>query len=469
MPGVLVTAGVFGLGYLIALVILRGSGGGRRRVHLLALGLAPGLGLGFLSLALFFLLHFELGGQALWWLLALLLASLAAYRRFGAVREAPATAVELPRSSVRERSLWGVLLLITLYVLSLRAWGDFQRMPIGKHDAVAIWNARALFLYRAETGHQALFRQIRRGGREYPLGLPAAVAAQYVLGGAEDERIPQATSVLPVLGLALLVYLAVGHLGSWRLAPPAVLVVLSVPLLARWAFSQGADLLTAYLALAATFGLSSRLPAAGLEPRFSIPPTLAGFFLGFLAWTKSEGAVLAVVASVLFFAFQARRGLGRSELRSLGQIAAGAAPGFLALVLFKTGWVRTGELGAFLSDVPAKLSEAGRWQAIVHGLFCEWSPLCRGDRWGILWLFLAAGLGLALWHGARTSRHRFLISVFWATLLAYLALFLITPYPVAWHVASALDRLLLQLFPLIVVWVFGTLQVDDDTGRMPPL
>ncbi len=467
MTGVLVAACSTGLGYLAGLAILHRRGLSSRHLHLTALALAPGLAAGALSLTFFFLLHFGLDRRALGGILAALLAALAAAWHRRTAPAAPAPAPEARRAPRWQLLLWILLLSISLYVLAGRCWGELQKNPLGSHDAVAIWNARAALLFRAESDHQEIFRRIERGHIEYPLLLPGSIAAQYVLRGAEDPAIPQTMGVAFLGGLALLIYLGVERLGARRMALPAVVTALSVPAISRFSFTQCADLPVAYLALAAAAGLRSQLPAPRQHPgQRALPPSLAGFFVGLLAWTKDEGTVLAAIFLGVFLLLHVGS-LGRPDPRTLGRIAVGGLPCLVALALFKTLWGSGHATRAFLSDIPLRLREADRWQTIAEGLLCQVSPWCRADLWGILWPLLAAGLLLALLRGSQDLRHWYLLSAFAAALIAYLGFYLITPHPVAWHVEKSLDRLLLQLFPLLLVWVFGAIEPGARPGLAP--
>lgn len=472
MAGIVVPFAVVCFGLLIAAAILSR---GKRIVDvdwICALAFAPGIGCGSISLALFFLLYFDLGKSLLW--LPLLACGGAAIgflsRR---PREAPHSAIDQAAVLSRDvvpfqpsRTLRYVNWLVAaalVYLFAGVAWEANRISPWGTFDGVAIWNAHALFLFRPSANHAELFGSLIRGHPEYPLLLPGAVAGQFEVWGIEDPIIPQGTALAFLVGLTLMIFSGVADLGSRKAAFPAVLFMLSTPAISHFSLTQSADVAVAYFALGAALGLWSQLPRAGSGEFGGCPPVLAGLFVGLVAWTKNEGVVLSfmLVAAYLCCLILEHRGAGggrsffRVNLRRWMAMAAGAFPSYLALFLFRMDWVSTREARSFLRDIPSKLADVDRWEAIGRVFLCRLSPLCEPDRWGAFWLFCIVAGAFIFWKLELTWRHRFLVMAFVLGLGVYLSFYLITPNDVVWHLNSSLDRLLLQLTPMLAVWVFG--------------
>jgi len=475
MLGIFVTAFVVGVGFLIALGMLAGDARSFAMVWPRAMAFAPGIGMGWTSLALFFALHFGLGRSILWLLVPLPAAVSVAWLAKSSRRRAAAAprnerivsegrAAALPRA-ILPKTLVTVSWMLAaglLYVMLGHAWVAHQINPLGTFDGVAIWNAHAAFLYRPAAGFQELFRTLEQGHPEYPLLLPGAIAGQFVFLGQEDPIIPQMTAMAFFLGLTMMIWHSVAALGSKAMALPAALVVLSTPAVSNFSFSQSADLPVAYFALGAAFGLCSQLPGGGRLGAKPVPSFLAGLFVGFLAWTKNEGVILALLILAVFLLTYPRsrprcRRVRRSWRMAVA-VAAGVLPAFLALVVFRVFWASTREAQAFLGGIAERAMEHDRWLAIAHAFKCRLNPFCEPDEWGFFWVLCFTGGLLILWRGTQSLRHTFLISFFLLSLMVYLSFYLITPHDVEWHLRSSVDRLLLQLAPLLAVWVFAAIQ-----------
>jgi hypothetical protein len=467
MWGSTVTLAAVACGYLLARALP--SSGARPPCRWLAAALAPGLGLGAVSFGLFWLYHLRLDRRVLGAFLAL--AAAAALARVLRRRRSRGPIDSAGGSFAAGGPLAWVsagLVGITVLMLGFQAAAQFEKHPLGTFDAKAIWNLHAAFLYRAETGHQELFQSLRVGNPAYPLLLPGAVAGQFLLRGSDDPAIPQATTVVLLAGLALVVGLATARLGARRLALPAVLLVLSTPAVSRFAFSQCADLPVAYLLLASAFGLAVQLDRR--EQTADFPPLLTGCFLGMLAWTKDEGMVLAAILVGVFaplYWISGRRAGGRRRWLAL---AAGALPFLVSWATFKFRWAPVSHRGGYLGDMWAKLADPERWSEIAGQLLCRLDPFCAPERWGALGVFLLAGSVLVLiTRGALTLRTAYLGLAFAAALGAYVGFYLFTPLTLRYHLESSLDRLLLQIFPLCVVWVCAALgSARGDPSRAAP-
>lgn len=450
---------------------LDGAGWSRGERLRWALAWAPALAFGVPSCGFFLARWCGIDGVLPWSLtsasvVALLELAVRGKRRNRHVATLPAAVADTPGRANRALGAAAALLLaITALELSdsFRTWSRAQ--PDGMWDAVAIWNAGARFLVRADAERlPELFGALREGHPEYPLLLAAGVAAQWELAGVESTAVPLGMSLGFAIGLAAALHLLVRTSGSALFAVPAVLLVFSTPAVWKWAFAQVADLPLAYLAVAAALPL-----AAALEGRLpSPPPVLSGFVLGLLPWVKSEGALMAATLVGLFLAL---RFVGRERLRTMGDppskparrvllYALGALPGLLSLALFKLTWAPpVPDRASFLRSggKVAALLDGERWRLVAKSTLNQVDPATGAELWGWSWALLAVGL---LFWGARLGRRAspgavLLASTATVICCLYALAFVLSPFDLAWHLGSALDRLLLHVLPLLTAAVFA--------------
>jgi hypothetical protein len=349
-----------------------------------------------------------------------------------------------------------VWITVTACVAFTRTW------PVGTWDAVAIWGARALLIHRAYDAFPALLQQGAVTLPHYPLLVPGAVAAQYFMLGGEHAIAPALVGVLAVFSVAVLVFVAVREEAGAIAALLALAFVLtSQPL---WAFGFGhvADAHVAAGLLAAGLGMTSHLAGSRMWP---VPPLLVGYCFSMLLWAKNEGLVLAAIVICVWALAAAISG---ASLRPAIGVAVGAAPGLLALLLFKRFWVpESGIDSFFLAGWQTKLLVLERWLLPMRGLAARLVPGGTNYGWGSTWLALLLGIVLIVWWERRRQTPA---RVAWALALALTAAFWVftyatTPYDPVWHIASSLDRLMLQVWPLAVAGVFGAMGAEAAAWR----
>ena len=456
-------------GFLLVWSLASLSRHGRQNVLLMAIAYAPGAGFGLLSVSWFLATFWRLPHAALLGLTSLVVAAgvgglLARWKSQGNGGRAMKTeATDLEWSSF----WWPVAMLaassaalITTFVIWL------SERPYGVWDAVALWTGRSLLLYRAGTASgDVLYRLPKTAHPDYPLLLPAANSAQYSLGQNEALMVPQVTSLLFLLGLGAMVFLAVRRLRTPWLAALALAWLWSTPSVLNRGVSQCADIPLAYLFLGSAIGMASLFERPG-EPRSSrLPPILTGLFLGLLLWVKIEGEVLAllIIGITPVFALSVRaQGSNGLSPRDVAGLVLGLIPGVTADVLFRQYWAPLTEISKFVGPgFLDRLVDPGRWAAVMGTLFEEISPFGRTDRWGLVWIGLAL---LLLIFGRKRNLTRDSALVYLGMLLAiagvaWVSVYILTPYNLSWHLRSSFERLLLQLFPAFLVFVF--LLVDD--------
>jgi hypothetical protein len=337
--------------------------------------------------------------------------------------------------------------------------------PLGTWDAVAIWGLRALQFYRAYDVFPSLLRDGGLTLAHYPLLVPGAVAAQYFMLGGEQELVPVLVGGMAVLSVALLVFVAVREEAGITAALLALAFVLTSQTLWAMAFGQAADVHVAAALLASTIGLISHLPGSRVWP---VPPVLVGCSLSMLIWSKNEGLVLAAIAVA---ACGAMALASKASLRPWSGIVIGAAPGVLALLFFKQSWAPESGLDSFfLPGWQAKLLSVDRFALPFLGLWERLRPGGANYGWGGTWLALLVGIALIVaWEARRRTPAR----LAWLAVLALAVAFwtmtyVTTPYDPAWHIASSLDRLMLQVWPLAVVGVFGAVGAELTAWRHRP-
>lgn len=356
-----------------------------------------------------------------------------------------------------------VAVAVAVVLCILRLLGQ----PVGEYDAVAIWNARALTIWRADEPLGPLFARLAgsHAHPDYPLLLPGGLAAAFALAGGDNAVTPQVVSVVLLLAAAGGIWMGLRRLGAGRWAPLAAAVFLLTPEVLFWGPAQCADLLVAYLLALAVTSLARRL---GPEPR---PPAwLCGLCLALLPWAKNEGLLLAgALCGLWLLVAVATRHPVRRELAGL---TLGAAPVLVTLVAFKVLWSPRPELPDFLSGALQRAIEPSRWAVVAGAFWREWNPVPGHREWGLVWpLVLVAGLVGRL-RGRRPGADLlFLRTALAGGVLLWFGVYLGTPADLGWHLETSLDRLLLQLLPLALIWGYAELSgglrpgPERGTGR----
>jgi hypothetical protein len=342
------------------------------------------------------------GQLATWWLdasgIALGLALWLTARRRPARGDA-AKASGLPRAA---------LLVAALLAAASFAFALWAR-PDGGWDAVLIWSLRARLLTAAAPLPVAFDKGLLH--TDYPLLVPLLAAR---LGSP---------------ALVALIFAALTPLALWSFARDAAgkdaaalaaALLLATPLFSSIAAEQYADVpLAAFVLLAAGFAARDQALWAGLAA-------------GLAFCTKNDGALALGSLALVFVLLRPRR---------LWRFALGTLPAFAVLACFKLSrWPQANDLISALSpsSLLARLHDWSRIRDIGASFFK--APL-RPLEWGAGPLFLLGALFV------RPLRDRLLMLFLAVSGAAIFLVYLTTPRPLAWHLETSFDRLLLQVWP----------------------
>jgi hypothetical protein len=318
--------------------------------------------------------------------------------------------------------------------------------PHGDWDAWAIWNQHARFLFRgggSDTWRG--FLTIGWSQPDYPLLLPTSVARVWAYAGHESTLGP--TLVAMAFGIAsmTLVVTALDGRRAWiagALMLGATTFLTQIP-------SQCADVpLACYVVATLAVACGEGRHIGQRSPQMTA--WLAGATSAMAAWTKNEGIVFALLMLIVAIAVAIRRREARQLLWGL----AGGAPIVIALVWFKLALAPPSGLSEGLSmDVfVIRLLDLDR-HVTVAALMTQ-----HAARWSAPFAVAVFPLMLvaAIWMAARSGPAvRVMAAVSSLMLASYYLVYVTTPFDIAWHVSSSIDRLLVQLWPALVLTAFG--------------
>jgi hypothetical protein len=351
------------------------------------------------------------------------------------------------------RVAFGVTTLIALasVIASLRA------APHGDWDAWAIWNQHARFLFRG--GGSDVWRgflEIGWSQPDYPLLLPAAVARVWAYAGHDSTLGPALVAMAFGIASVTLVVTALDGRRAWiagTLMLGATTFLTQVP-------SLCADVpLACYIVATLAVACGDGRQLGQSSPQ--ITALLAGATSAMAAWTKNEGIVFALLMLIVAAVVVARSGDGDVGARARGRRwrlllwgIAGGAPVFIALVWFKLALAPPSVLAEGLSlDVFATRALDLNRHATVAALMAQ-----HAVRWSAPFavaVFPIVSIA-AMWMAVRGGPAvRMMAAVAGLMLGSYYLAYVISPFDIAWHVSTSIDRLLVQLWPLLVLTAFG--------------
>jgi len=457
----------------LATGLLWPAGGRPPALWPLRLVLSCGLGIGLTS-GLFFLWSSLADPGSRWYwalegtLLVILMGVAAARRRFSP-ETGDTTGTAMPASSPARFGLLGAVSLLSLggaaatWVLQAKAF------PHGGWDAWSTWNLLARILSRGREHWVEQLRLLRFDAHpDYPLLLPASVARNWNLSGDDSILGPVCLAHLFALLLPALLFAGVRHLRGTRTALFAAVVLLGCQTFLLHASMQYADIPLAFFMLGTVLlaGLADEPASAG--GWFS----LAGLCGGLAAWTKNEGGLFLAAFTAAWLWVQRGERRNPATRRRLAWFALGALPLLALVVAFKAGVAPPVNEIASQSewtDLPRKLLDPARHLAILAAFGRQ---LLQFGNWaGLSFLPLLFFLGL-LAGPAEEPRPAGLARRTWITVGLMLVfdygIFLITPMELQWHLNNSLDRLILQLWPLVLLAFCLSVRVFPAPNKSAP-
>lgn len=440
-----------------------------RRPAVLAFKLFLGIGVGLgLRSILYFIYLLLLPGRGLYVYLDLGILTLVAV--VAAIRErrhrvAFRGAFNIPSLVGPQRLL--VLLGSVIVAISLLSTANYLlRRRQGDWDAWMMYNRAARFIYIDQAHWLESFSSQMDPifHADYPLLLAANISAGWDLLGHEAASVPMMQSALFSLGCLGLAVSSLVILKSIGQAALGAILLWGVPVFVNEGARQMADVPTAYflLATATLFLLHSK---KGNSPVL----LLAGVTAGLAAWTKNEGSVF-VLGATLAALLLSRRGRGWAPLLAF---AAGLVLPLAAVLYFKLAIAPSGDiLSAAATGSFLQILDPARHAVILAYL---WSEFLRFGSWGLPGLGFGIFPVLVFYYLVfRTPVPRESVSAFVATavmifiqLLGYYGAYLVSPYELSWHLSYSSTRVVLQIFPLVCLIVLCSTRPAEEVLASP--
>ena len=338
--------------------------------------------------------------------------------------------------------------------------------PHGQFDAFANWNLCARFLY---TGGQYWknFASRADANTDYPLLLPASVARSWEFIGRETQLVPIGFALLFTFATIGIVLFSISRLRSERQGLLAGLILMGTPFLIAHGASQYADVPQSFF-FVATIALLFFHAESPSQRYFLI---LAGMAAAFSAWTKNEGILFLVLLFFLHFVVTTLVKGTKSWASEVAALLMGAVPVSLVIFIYKVR-VATSN-GAMVDHIPGsmvhKLADLARYHLVTNRLarelfsFGGWSPnLGRVIPVLLFFYFLLLGMSVRKKDVAATVMALLLpLSV----LVGYFFVYILSPYDLAWHLDTSLNRLLLQVWPVAIFAYFAIVQAPEQAVK----
>jgi len=379
-----------------------------------------------------------------------------------AVARAVAAAPAGPRWAGRALALlFGVAVLIAVIVFVIRV----MRTPDGFWDAWAIWNLRARFFVRV-PGDLALALSPELGWnthQDYPLMLPGLTAQAWSVAGYEWLAAPAILGGLFALGVTATLTSGVTLLRGAVTGVTAGLVLLGTSAFLRMASHQVADVPLATFAL-----MASVLVAVTIEqPDRPVGPllVLAGVIASMGAWTKNEGILHAVALMTALFFFQSRSTPLTDRVRQLGWFASGALPIVALLTYFKLAYAPPNDLvkDSSVIEIIRRAAAFPRYQMVLGAL---WQRVQQVNDWNSFLALLPLFLIGFRRRQPFPPAGRVALAAALLVLGGFVAVYLLTPRDLDWHLRTSMDRVLMQWWPSFIFATFLALP-SPEAHRLP--
>ena len=343
-----------------------------------------------------------------------------------------------------------ILFIMGLLIAFDRFWQISAENSHGGWDAWAIWNLHARFIYLSGDDWKNLFTNILVWSHvDYPLMTPSMIVFGWKILGNDSRLIPMILGGVYTFGSAAVLFATLLYLRNYSVAVFGTMVlVFSNPFIREGAL-QYADVPLAYYILCV---ISLTIIAEENRVNGEKISLLTGILLGFSAWTKNEGLIFILLYFIVMGfkdlinkSFDRRKWFGLSaELLPIGFV----------IGIFKTLATGNDILTSLNShNFMNLLTDVNRYKEIFSNGFKYISEFNNGNiNIFLLLLVLISIIGIE--NLKKLNKYLPVIGIIFLTFISYLFIYLITPKEISWHMQTSFTRLLIHLYPSLLLMIF---------------
>lgn len=362
--------------------------------------------------------------------------------------------------------------LLAVMILAVLSFNLLAR-PTYQFDSRAIWMYKAKIIFEEHTiFSDAVLDQSRNHPHpQYPLLLPIAAAWTFANMKEPDDRVVRVLFLLFFIGLVIAMYHLQRLKSTVMVSVSASLALLVMPFIysgVRAGPSSGyADLLLSFYITSGVLAM-----ALWLREKDAVYLFIGSVLAAAAAMVKNEGLIFAanLVLCTVIFSYSKKLspgGLPESDssaylernVRNLILFSFNIL--LIGILLLPWLYVRS-KLPQFLDEnylgkmsLPALILGLGRIPVIAKGFLAEFGNV---RNWLIIWPLI--GVAIIGWIRTRRQLPSFVLAVMVVQLLAYGAIFMITPNDLAGQMRDTLARLFFHVLPLGVTLIAYQLSRD---------
>ena len=366
-------------------------------------------------------------------------------------------------------SIYLLIALVSALITALYFVTIARQSPFGGWDAIAMYNSKARFIFHSSLPFELFSTRDYNLRYDCPLLLSGVIANFWAVCQSETYIIPIVINGLYLFSLAIFVagLLSLHHHPVISLL--GFLAIISCNKLIYYSAIQYADIpISCYF----TQALGILYLAATVKNPFRGFYVFIALLAGFCAATKNEGQAMSLVVTIstLFFSYTVIR---KTHPKNFIIQIKNIAPNMLlygiiwGLIFSPTFYLKK------VAEIPhhmfagnstillfEKITSISRYEIIFKYLVLYWPQVG-----GVLSLLLL--LLLIITYGKQSELlgiKTLILSTIFVMLAIYLTVFLVTQVEINNHLRSALDRLLVQLWPLFVSGVLiGIIEKKEPT------
>ena len=338
-----------------------------------------------------------------------------------------------------------------IFSLALPLWMIANFYPFGGWDAWSVWNFKAKFLFLGGSSWTNMFNPLLwRSSPHYPLLLPLINVWGWIYFGSPTCITPLLTSLIFTLMTAGLLFSGLRLLTKHSFCLLPALLMLSLPFFTKLATSQYCDIVLSYFLLATLFCLV----IAKIDGVKSLA-LLAGIFLGFLSFTKTEGTIasLIIIPLAIFYFRLKKEKYDTPPTGLINYFLIGIFISSIPTILFQLKYAPTNQ--TFINGLFSSSHPVSTYRLKIIGVFLAVELVSR--KWNGLWVLL--GLGTILSRKKCLNKIIIIVPIFlffyMSIILSYY--FINTYFEIKWWLKDSLNRILLAIIPTFLFWIFFSL------------